>query len=409
MSHENLLRTLLKELNQLRQQLKELKKEKAHLEVFLGTKHTEVFEFEIVHTQEQLSEAVTHYKRVMVEKDSLLKKEQRAKEYLIIELNKLRTKLRTVGKEKKHLEISLEAITEHADLFESQLLETQNTLEAKVAERTCELEQKNHQLEAEIRERKRAEAELRQNKEAAEQAREIAEAANQAKSIFLAKMSHELRTPLNAVIGYSEMLVEDVVARGCPEFVEDINAIKAAGEHLLELIKEVLDISKIEAQQIELYPDEFNINELIARVTTIITPSLKDNHLTVACSPDIGSMCADAIRVQQILQNLLHNAVKFTHQGEIYLQAVRQEDFVEFQIADTGIGIPQEKLGAIFEAFNQADNSYSRRYDGMGLGLTICQQLCRLMGGEISVSSQMGKGSLFTVRLPASPPAKRFT
>lgn len=401
MSHEeNLLKTLRGELTRLRQQLDELKKESLEISLETITQYTNVFESQLFHTQNQLTEALNHYQDLLEEKDALLRKEQTLKEHLILELDKLRSKLDILGEQKQHLEISLETITEHADLFEAQLLETQNTLEVKVAERTHELEQKNQQLEAEIRERLRAEAELRQSKEAADQAREVAESANRAKTVFLAKMSHELRTPLNAIIGYSEMLVEDVISKGCPELVEDIDAIKTAGEHLLELIKEVLDISKVEAERVELYPSRFNVSELINRVITIITPSLGDNRLTVSCSSEIGMMYADAVRVQQILQNLLNNAIKFTHHGEIQVHVDRQEEWIEFRVLDTGIGIPEEKLGAIFEAFNQADNSYTRRYDGMGLGLTICKQLCRFMGGEISVASQIGQGSSFTVHLP---------
>lgn len=401
MSHEeNLLKALRGELTRLRQQLNELKKGSLEISLDTITQYTDVFESQLSHTQNQFTDALNHYKDLLAEKDALLRAEQKVKEHLIFELGQLQTKLELLGEQKQHLEISLETVTEHADLFEAQLLETQNTLETKVAERTHELEQKNRQLEAEIRERLRAEAELRQSKEAADQAREVAEAANRAKTVFLAKMSHELRTPLNAIIGYSEMLVEDVIGKGCPELVEDIDAIKTAGEHLLELIKEVLDISKVEAERVELYPSRFNISELINRVITIITPSLGDNHLMVSCSSEIGMMYADAMRVQQILQNLLNNAIKFTHHGEIQVHVERQEEWIEFRVLDTGIGIPEEKLGAIFEAFNQADNSYTRRYDGMGLGLTICKQLCRFMGGEISVSSQIGRGSSFTVHLP---------
>ena len=401
MSHEeNLLEALRGELTRLCQQLNESKKGSLEVSLEMIAQYADALEDKLSYTQSQLTDTLNHYKKLLAEKDVLLKEEQKVKAHLVSELEELKTRLTILGEQRQHLEISLETITEHADLFEAQLLETQNTLEVKVTERTHELEQKNRQLEAEIRERLRAEAELRQSKETADQAREIAESANRAKTVFLAKMSHELRTPLNAIIGYSEMLVEDVESKGCPELIEDIEAIKTAGEHLLELIKEVLDISKVEAERVELYPSRFSISELINRVITIITPSLGGNHLSVFCSPDMGTMYADAMRVQQILQNLLNNAIKFTHQGDIQVHVERQEEWIEFRVLDTGIGIPEEKLGAIFEAFNQADNSYTRRYDGMGLGLTICKQLCRFMGGEISVSSQVGKGSSFTVHLP---------
>ncbi len=379
---------LLDELTHLRKQLKKLHKEKKHLEISLEiiTEHADTFEGELLSIQEQYVEQINR-------KDELLNNEKKARKQLLKQLGTLRDQLGSLGKKKSGLEISLETITEHADLMASQLLETQALLESKVAERTHELQEKNAQLENEVQERLRAE-------KSAIEAKNLAEAANRAKTVFLAKMSHELRTPLNAIIGYSDLLMEDVRERGCPELQEDLSAIYSAGEHLLAVISDVLDISKIESEQVELQQCRFSIAELMNQVESLITPSLNGNQFIMDCPPDIGLMNGDPTRVRQILNNLLNNAVKFTQAGEVRLSALRDRDAVEFKVADTGIGIAEDQLQSIFEAFNQVDNSYTRRYEGMGLGLTICQQLCHLMRGELRVSSQLGRGTEFTVRLP---------
>lgn len=322
---------------------------------------------------------------------------------LLKEMAELTSQIEKLQREKMQLEIALETVTEHADLFQTQLLETQNTLEQKVLERTKELAEKNKQLQGEIYERKRAETELLHAKNAAEQARIIAEMANRAKSLFLAKMSHELRTPLNAILGYSDIIYEDAKELNCLEIIEDIENVKTAGEHLLKLISDILDTSKIETGTIQLYFTEFSIIDLLQKVETIIRPMLGNNTLKIEIPAQIGTMIADEMRLQQILQNLLSNAVRFTDKGKISVSIKAKNQYITFRIRDTGIGIPTDKLKEIFEAFSQVDNSFSRKYDGAGLGLTICQQLCYLMDGKIRVKSKVGKGSIFILRLPRRP------
>ena len=238
-------------------------------------------------------------------------------------------------------------------------------------------------------------------------AKEGAEQANRTKSAFLANMSHELRTPLNAIIGYSEMLQEEALDSGQDESIPDLKKIHAAGKHLLALINDILDLSKIEAGKMELYLETFDIKALVDDVKSTIHPLIEKNAnvLEVRCPPDIGAMHADVTRVRQVLFNLLSNASKFTERGKVAIDVVRDEDpagdWVTFRVSDTGIGMTPEQLGRLFQAFTQADASTSRKYGGTGLGLVICRRFCQMMGGDVSVASDPGKGSVFVVSLPA--------
>jgi signal transduction histidine kinase/DNA-binding response OmpR family regulator len=233
------------------------------------------------------------------------------------------------------------------------------------------------------------------------------EAADRHKSAFLANMSHELRTPLNAIIGYSEMLQEDAADLGAEQFTDDLGKINAAGKHLLELINAVLDLSKIEAGKMELYLETFDVAELARDIAAVIQPlAVKNaNRLEVRCPEAIGSMHADLTKVRQALFNLLSNACKFTDRGTVALAVTRDgpddAGWLTFSVSDTGIGMTPEQLAKLFEAFTQADAATTRRYGGTGLGLALSRRLCRMMGGDVTAESEAGRGSTFTVRLPA--------
>ena len=237
-------------------------------------------------------------------------------------------------------------------------------------------------------------------------AKEIAEQANRTKSTFLANMSHELRTPLNAIIGYSEMLEEEAEERGVADLGPDLGKIHTAGRQLLTLINDVLDLSKIEAGKMELFLEDFELTALVQDVDATIRPMVEKVHntLVVSCPADIGVVHADLTRVRQILFNLLSNASKFTQRGRVGLEVfplrLKGEDFIEFAVADTGIGLEPEQVERLFQSFSQADPSISRKYGGTGLGLVISRRFAQMMGGDITVQSEFGKGSVFTVRIP---------
>ncbi|MGQ0579452.1 MAG: GAF domain-containing protein [Betaproteobacteria bacterium] len=232
------------------------------------------------------------------------------------------------------------------------------------------------------------------------------EIASQHKSTFLANMSHELRTPLNAVIGYSEMLQEDAADLGADGLVPDLKKVNAAGKHLLELINSILDLSKIEAGKMELQLEDFGVSRMVEEIAAMIQPLAEknSNRLEVACDAATGTMHADLTKVRQVLFNLLSNACKFTEQGTVSLRVTREgssEDaWLHFSVNDTGIGLSTEQLGRLFQEFSQADADTTRKYGGTGLGLALSRRLCRLMGGDIAVTSEPQKGSTFTVRLP---------
>ncbi len=237
-------------------------------------------------------------------------------------------------------------------------------------------------------------------------ARDEALEASRTKSAFLANMSHELRTPMNAIIGYSEMMIEDAPDLKPEDFVPDLEKVRTAGKHLLSLINDILDLSKIEAGKMTIFVEPFSIRSTIDEVVAMIQPVVtrSNNTLVVTCPDNIGMMVADVVKVRQTLFNLLSNASKFSDGGEIHLDVstvLRDgSEQIVMAVTDQGIGMTPEQLGRLFQAFVQADNSTTRKYGGTGLGLTISRRFCELMGGDIRVASQPGQGSTFTIQLP---------
>ena len=262
-----------------------------------------------------------------------------------------------------------------------------------------------------ITSRKRQEKELKEAKVAAE-------AANATKSQFLATMSHELRTPLNAIIGYTEMMQEEAEDNGHDEYVPDLKKVHSSAKHLLALINDVLDLSKIEAGKMDLYLETVEVKPLIDDVVAVVAPLVdkKANRLSVNLGPNLGAIHADITKVRQSLFNLLSNASKFTERGTITLDVYRSwqdgAEIFHFIVSDTGIGMNKEQLGRMFQAFTQADASTTRKFGGTGLGLVISRNFCQMMGGDITVESEEGKGTKFTIVLPVvvvDPKAKAQT
>ena len=275
---------------------------------------------------------------------------------------------------------------------ESEILRLNQQLERRVEERTAELQRANDELA---------------------HARDAADASNRAKSQFLANMSHELRTPLNAVIGYTELLQDVAKDEGYDDVLPDLGKIQTAGRHLLTLINDVLDLSRIEAGKVTLSPETLDLATLVNGVATTIRPLVEKNAnaFVVRCPEEPVNLYADPTRVRQCLFNLLSNAGKFTSKGQVTLEVERRPaeggDRLIFRVSDTGIGMTPEQLGRIFQPFVQADDSTTRKYGGTGLGLTISRKLAQMMGGDIQVESEPGKGTRFIFDMPCQPSAAR--
>ena len=249
---------------------------------------------------------------------------------------------------------------------------------------------------ADITEMKQHEAELAA-------ARDAADEANRTKSSFLANMSHELRTPLNAIIGYSEILQEDAADKDDKAPIDDLQKIESAGRHLLGLINNILDLSKIEAGKMDVFIEAVDIQALVKEVLSIVKPlaDKSGNVIEMICPADIGSFRSDQTKVKQCLLNLLSNANKFTSKGTLTLAVAREGNSqVTFRVSDSGVGMTQEQLGRLFQAFSQADASTTKRFGGTGLGLAITRHFCTMLGGDVTVESTPGTGSTFTIRLP---------
>lgn len=254
--------------------------------------------------------------------------------------------------------------------------------------------------------------ELIETKESLEKAKLEADAANEAKSSFLANVSHELRTPLSAIIGYSELMLEEAEEATATKIVGDLNKVISAAKHLLSLINDILDLSKIEANKIELYLEELDIPSFLNEIKVISEPQIKknNNRLVINVPENIGKMYTDVSRIRACVLNLLSNAGKFTLDGLITLNVNRiihdGQDWIKLDVTDTGIGMNEEQLGKLFQAFSQADVSTTRKFGGTGLGLYLTERFCKMLGGTITVTSTSGQGSTFSIALPAICPSE---
>jgi len=317
--------------------------------------------------------------------------------------------MRTVSANKNY---EVRAVKSYADEIGS-LIDGFNTMLSDIQQRDTalrgandELKTRTQELEEEISHRKQAQEDLLK-------AKDVAEEASRAKSTFLANMSHELRTPLNAIIGYSEMLEEEAQDSAALETVQDLQKIKSAGKHLLALINDVLDLSKIEAGKMSLHLETFEVSGMIEEVVTTLQPAIgkNSNTLRVRLADEVGTMRADITKVRQILFNLLSNACKFTDHGRFSVDVDQSTeaglDWLRFRVTDTGIGISAKQKENLFQEFAQADTSIARKYGGTGLGLAITHRFVHLMKWRIGVESQLGGGSTFTVHVPAQATLER--
>jgi signal transduction histidine kinase/DNA-binding response OmpR family regulator len=314
-------------------------------------------------------------------------------------------------KKEQSLRLKREQLIKNLQEAEYSLMQTNKVLEETIQARVDDIQRMNDRLADEVRERKLMESLLAHNVKIADEARERAEEANRTKSEFLANMSHELRTPLNAIIGYSEILEEDAIDQGQDFLINDIKKIRNAGKHLLSLINDVLDLAKIESGKVDLYLESFDVNKMVKDVVDTLQPTCEKNNnkMVVNCPENIGLMRSDFTKVRQSLFNLLSNASKFTHNGEVKLTIEQQitkaktgesQKFLHFIVQDTGIGMKPEHCKKLFQAFSQADSSTTRKYGGTGLGLAITQNFINMMGGEVMAESEYGVGSIFTLKLP---------
>ena len=287
------------------------------------------------------------------------------------------------------------------------LIDGFNTMLSEIQHRDTALQRANDELKTRTRELEGEIIHRKQTQEELLKAKHAAEDASRAKSAFLANMSHELRTPLNAIIGYSEMLEEETRDSGKLENQQDLRKIQSAGKHLLSLINDVLDLSKIEAGKMGLHLETFDVSLMVEEMVTTLQPAIAKNanNVQVRMAGDVGMMRADATKVRQILFNLMSNACKFTDHGTISLDvsqsAMEGQEWIRFRVKDTGIGISAKQQEKLFQEFSQADATISRKYGGTGLGLAISHRFVQMMKGRIGVESQAGQGSTFTVYLPA--------
>jgi len=280
---------------------------------------------------------------------------------------------------------------------------TRDQLLSEIQEQNRALENAKGQLEATVKERT---SELESALDELVVQREAADEANRAKSAFLANMSHELRTPMNAIIGYTEMLIEEAEEEELNDFIPDLEKVRVSGTHLLSLINDVLDLSKIEAGRMDLFIETTELKTVLDGVTATAHQLFEknDNTFVLETGDDLGTVDTDTTKLRQVLLNLLSNAAKFTSAGTVTLRVEHTAnpagDRISFAVSDTGIGIPPDKLAAVFEEFSQADESTTRDFGGTGLGLALTRQLCEMMGGTITLDSELGVGSTFTVDLP---------
>lgn len=303
---------------------------------------------------------------------------------------KNRTEVGELARSFHHMAVQLQESLNESKRLASELQRERDSLDMHVKQRTEQLHEANISLV---------------------QARDAAMAGNRAKGEFLASTSHELRTPLNGIIGYGELLIElfDQDESAKTQYGKDVQKIVNAGKHLLALVNDILDISKIEAGKLTLSQEPFRIRDVIESVVATVQPMVEKNSntLTVNCTPDVAGMVGDSTRTGQILFNLLSNACKFTSSGKVELTVSRVDVLnparIQFSVRDSGIGIAADQLGKLFQNFHQADASTTRRFGGTGLGLAITKRICELMGGQIWVESELGKGSVFTVQIPEAP------